>query len=122
MDYKEIIEELLEKRGKKSINGDVLELYKDEAILHLLKKQNELKNDLKKIDEVLKLVDEEAIKILKRRKLQKAEDEEIKITLVSYNKRTINKDRLGEYLSKQGKSLEEFEDVKATEYIRRKLK
>jgi len=115
-----LIEALLKR--KELANGDVLELYKDEAVLHLLKKQADLKADLKKIDEVLKLVDKEAIKRLRRRNVTTAEDDEIKVTLVSYSQRSVDKDKLGEYLSTQGKSLEEFEEIKKVEYVRRKLK
>ena len=115
-----VIDVLLE--GRELINGDVLELYEDEEVLRLFRKEQELKDDLKKVQEVIKLVDAEAIKRLRRRKIDKAENETMAITLVSYTQRSIDKDKLGEWLSTQGKTMQEFEKEKPIEYIKRKLK
>jgi len=97
-------------------------MYEDEEINRLFKKEQELKNDLKKVQEVLKLVDEEAKKRLRRRNMNKAENERMIISLVSYTQRSVDKDKLGEWLSKQGKTIEEFEKEKKIEYIKRKMK
>jgi len=114
-----IIEALLNK--KEVPNGDVLDLYHDEEVFRLLQKYEQLKKELKAMEKTLKLVDEEAKKRLKRRKITQAKDDSIVITLVSYEQRRLDKSSLGEFLSKHGKSLEHFEEVKKVEYIKRRL-
>jgi len=123
---KGVLEFLAEQKSKlerEDINGDIIDaLYEDEEVKRLILRANELKKELKSIETTLKEVDKIALDALKRRKIKKAETSTFKLTLVQQTRYELDKQSLQEFLSINGKTLEEFQTEKEVTYIRRTIK
>ena len=77
---------------------------------------------LKSIKKTLGKIDEIAQSYLSQRGLKFAETDMIKITLVQQTRCKLDKGKLEEYLSTQGKSVTEFQEEQEVEFIRRSFK
>ncbi len=123
LEYLEQYKNKMDEETKKD-NGEIYELitkiYEDEEIDRLLRRYEDLKKEIKSIEKNLKEIDNFVLQLMKENDIKKVQTDRYNISIVVQNRYDLDKQKLNDYLSSMGKSVEEFKQHKEVTYLRKR--